>query len=143
MQPQDLGLDPGGERRRAHRLAHGYVGVLQLDVLADQRDADRGTRPPLSGHQPLPFRPIRPALRLKAQASHDEFPHPLPPPPPPPGGGPTSYSTSVVTRGTTARASTSQNRAIFSRSSSPTGKSERATITSGEIPIERSSRTAG
>jgi hypothetical protein len=47
----------------------------------------------------------------------------------------------VVIIGTTARFSTSQKRAILSHSSSSMGKSERATIMFGEIPIERNSAT--
>ena len=48
---------------------------------------------------------------------------------------------SAVWSGITASRWTLQNSAIFSRSDSGTGKSERATITSGWMPNARSSRT--
>ena len=47
----------------------------------------------------------------------------------------------MVRRGITAPTDTSQNSDIFSRSSSATGRSLRQTMTSGWIPMERSSRT--
>ena len=125
------------DARVLERLVHREVGVVQLHVLADERDLDarrraRAMRSVSSRHSPSSA--CRSGSPSFVQTSVVEALAP---------GAPRARGRRRRRRRSRSRppASTSAKRAIFSRMSAESGSRERQTMMSGWIPMRRSSLT--